>query len=101
MRIALALLLLAGCSKSPAQKFVGKWKQNAGPMRLDVRPDGILTLSRPPQSLPARYRFVDDTTLELTPAAGTPDLYTYEYKNDGEIIVIITPAEAWEFKRTD
>jgi hypothetical protein len=68
-------------------------------MRLQVRKDGTLTLTLKGQSVMGRYKFVDDTTLEITPAAGTPERYTVEFK--GDLVVIGTPMEAWEFKRTD
>ena len=60
-----AALILCSCKKSPQQQILGKWNVDGEPSVVDYRKDGTFVTTQNGQSTPGKYRFTDDSHVEL------------------------------------
>jgi len=65
--------LLSSCKKSPQQKMLGKWNVNGGQSVVEYRKDGTFVTTQNGRSTIGKYRFSDDShlDLELSSRSGT------------------------------
>ena len=63
-------LLLSSCKKSPPRKMLGKWNVNGGQSVVEYRKDGTFATTQNGKSTIGKYRFSDDSHLELELSGG-------------------------------
>jgi hypothetical protein len=60
-----AALTLSGCKKTPQQQIVGKWNVDGEASLVEYRKDGTCTTTQNGKTTSGKYRFSDDSHLEL------------------------------------
>jgi hypothetical protein len=73
-----AALLLCSCKKTPQQKIVGTWNVDGSPSVVEFHKDGTFVSTDNGKGTPGKYRFTDDSHLEMEARAnvrGTNTIY--------------------------
>ena len=60
-----AALVLSGCKKTPQQQILGKWNVEGEQSVVEYRKDGTFVTVQNGKSTIGKYRFADDSHLEL------------------------------------
>ena len=64
-----AALILSSCKKTPAQKILGQWDVDGGKSVVEYRKDGTVVTTLNGKSTTGKYRFIDESHLELEVSA--------------------------------
>jgi hypothetical protein len=68
-----AALVLSSCSKKPQQAIVGKWNVQGQAAIVEFRSDGTMSTTDKGTVRPAKYKFTDDTHLEMEITVPAPN----------------------------
>ena len=78
-------LILCSCKKTPQQKIVGSWNVDGTRTVMEFHKDGTLLSIDDGKSTPGKYRFTDDSHLEMETAARIQETNTLQLKFNFEI----------------
>jgi hypothetical protein len=79
-------LLLCSCKKTPQQKIVGTWNVEGSPSVMEFHKDGTLVSTDNGKSTPGKYRFTDDSHLEMETVLNVQGTNTLQLKFNFEIV---------------
>jgi hypothetical protein len=66
-----AALVLSSCSKKPQEQIIGKWSVQGQPSLIEFRKDGTVMNGDNPKAAPSKYKFVDDSHMEMQMAVSS------------------------------